>query len=296
MNDAIKNSLPYKAYRKIRSKLIDGYTRPYKDKYDSSAMELVVETFGYKMAGRGIPLTENHRNIIKYHNAYKGKRAFLIGNGPSLNKLDLTLLKDEVAIGVNSIYLNYEKMGFLPTHYVVEDNFVAEDRADEINRLKGTQKWFGNYLRYCLKPDECTNWLNVRMRYDNYPDFPYFSTNAARQVFTGGSVTYVCMQLAYYLGIRELYLIGFDHHYVIPEDADVEGLKITSTGDDPNHFHPDYFGKGKRWHDPMVDRMEQGYAKAGKFFEKAGGKIRNATAGGKLEVFERVDYFSLFNG
>ncbi len=39
---------------------------------------------------------------------------------------------------------------------------------------------------------------------------------------------------------------------------------------------------------------EQGYAKAGKFFERAGGKIRNATAGGKLEVFERVDYFSLF--
>ncbi len=287
----------YRFYRDIRSKLIDGNTRPYKDKYNSSPLFLAWETFGYKMAAKGKPITKNHKNIVQYHNIYKGKRAFLIGNGPSLNKLDLTKLKDEITIGVNSIYLNEEKMGFLPTHYVVEDNYVAEDRADEINTLRGPQKWFGNYLKYCLKgaPDDSVNWLNVRMRYDNYPNFPYFSENAARQVWTGGSVTYICMQLAFYFGVKELYLIGFDHHYDIPDDAKIDGMEIMSQSDDPNHFDPNYFGKGYRWHDPMVERMEQGYAKAGKFFEKYGQKIYNATAGGKLEVLERVDYNSLFD-
>jgi len=300
IREKLKNIKPlykvYRTYRDIRSKLIDGNTRPYKDKYNSSALYLALETFGYKMAAKGKPITKNHKNIVKYHNIHKGKRAFLIGNGPSLNKLDLTKLKDEITIGVNSIYLNEEKMGFLPTHYVVEDNYVAEDRADEINALRGPQKWFGNYLKYCLKSDldDKVNWINVRMKYDAYPNFPYFSENIARQAWTGGSVTYICMQLAFYLGVKELYLIGFDHHYDIPDDAKIDGMEILSQSDDPNHFDPNYFGKGYRWHDPMVDRMEQGYAKAGKFFEKNGRKIYNATAGGKLEVLERIDYDSIF--
>ena len=194
---------------------------------------------------------------------------------------------------MNSIYLNEEKMGFLPNHYVIEDRFVAEDRADEVNAMKGPQKWFGNYLQYCLSGDD-VNWINVRMRYDQHKNFPFFSQDIARQAWTGGSVTYICMQLAYYLGVKTLYLVGFDHHYVIPHDAKIEGLDITSQSDDPNHFHPDYFGKGYRWHDPMVDRMELGYKKAGLFFERDGRRIFNATAGGKLECFERVDFRNLF--
>lgn len=271
----------------------DGHIAPYKDLWNPTEEEKRALSFRYRMAGDGFPVNENEKRIMKWHNAYEGQRAFLIGNGPSLNKLDLTHLKDEITIGVNSIYLNQEKMGFLPTHYVVEDRFVAEDRGPEINKIDGMHKWYGNYLNYCLTGED-VHWLNVRMRYDMHKNFPFFSEDIARQAWTGGSVTYICMQLAYYFGIKELYLIGFDHHYVIPDDADVEGNDITSKSDDPNHFHPDYFGKGYRWHDPMVDRMEIGYKKAGFFFQRDGRKIRNATAGGKLECFERVEYNTLF--
>lgn len=280
----------------LRVFLIDTYTRPYKDKFNSNRFQLFFETLTYKLASKDIGITRNTRNIIKYHNLNKGKRAFLIGNGPSLNQLDLTKLKNEISIGVNSIYLNKENMGFLPTHYIVEDIFVAEDRKNEINELLYPQKWFGNYLKYCFKEkdNEIINWLNVRFDYRNYPDFPHFSTNIARQAWVGGTVSYIGLQLAYYLGIKELYLIGFDHHYLIPSDVITKGLSLTSVSDDPNHFHPDYFGKGYRWHDPNVERMERGYIKAKKYFEQDGRKIYNATAGGKLEVFERVDFYSLF--
>tara|TARA_R110000787_G_scaffold19548_5_gene58542 strand:+ start:40 stop:912 length:873 start_codon:yes stop_codon:yes gene_type:complete len=271
----------------------DGNMAPYKDLWSPTEKELKDLSFRYRMAADGFPMTENEKRILSWKNAYAGKRAFLIGNGPSLNKLDLTRLKNEITIGVNSIYLNEDKMGFLPNHYVIEDRFVAEDRADEVNAMNGPQKWFGNYLQYCLSGDD-VNWINVRMRYDQHENFPFFSPDIARQAWTGGSVTYICMQLAYYLGVKTLYLVGFDHHYVIPEDAKIDGLDITSQSDDPNHFHPDYFGKGYRWHDPMVDRMELGYKKAGLFFERDRRRIFNATAGGKLECFERVDFRNLF--
>lgn len=261
----------------------------------SNVLVRALRTLRYKAASTGLPITENERRLKALRDQHRGERCFIIGNGPSLNELDLTLLKDECTFGVNAIYTNKEKMGFFPTYYVVEDVFVAEDRKEEINSFHGSTKFFGNYFHYCLDSDDSTIWLNVIFDYRNYSNFPNFSTDALRRVWVGGTVSYICMQLAYYMGFSEVILVGFDHSYKIPNDAIVEGNDILSTGDDPNHFDSNYFGEGKRWHDPRVDRMELAYRKAREFFELDGRKIMNATAGGKLEVFDRVDYAECFH-
>lgn len=254
----------------------------------------------YRIANMGLPLTNNEKEILALKDKHKEKRAFIIGNGPSLNKCDLTKLKDEFTFGVNGIYLNYDNMGFAPYYYVVEDTFVAEDRADEINKYKGPQKqFFGNYLGYCIKDKPDNLWLNVIADYRNYEDFPHFSKNLLRRVWVGGTVTYLCLQIAYYMGFEEIYMIGFDHSYHIPKDAIITnereaGFDILSQSDDVNHFHPDYFGKGYRWHDPKVERMEKAFIKARKAFESDGRTIKNATVGGYLEAFDRVEYETLF--
>ncbi len=236
------------------------------------------------------------RNLAESANRYAGRRAFIIGNGPSLNKLDLTMLKDEFTFGVNSIFYNFDKMGFKPTFYVVEDRLVAQDRREEINSLTGMVKIFGKYMqKYHIQDKGNVIWTNVIVDYLDYPGFPHFSRDAAKCLWVGGTVSYLCMQLAYYMGFSEVYLIGFDHSYVIPSDAEMKGCVITSASDDPNHFHPEYFGKGKRWNNPRTDRMEIAYERAKEAFEQSGRKIYNATAGGKLEVFERVDYDRLFD-
>ena len=222
-----------------------------------------------------------NRSLKEFADKYNGRRAFIIGNGLSLNKLDLTRLKDEVTFGVNSIFYNFDRMGFKPTFYVVEDTLVAQDRKDEINELTGMVKIFGKYLRkHGIEDKNDVIWANVILDHLEYPGFPHFSRDAAKCLWVGGTVSYLCMQLAYYMGFAEVYLIGFDHSYVIPSGAKVEGCVITSTSDDPNHFHPEYFGKGKRWHDPRTDRMEISYGRARGMFEQSGRKMYNATAGG----------------
>jgi glycosyltransferase involved in cell wall biosynthesis/uncharacterized Rossmann fold enzyme len=237
----------------------------------------------------------NRMTIDMLANKYKGRRAFIIGNGPSLNKLDMTKLKDEITFGVNSIFYNFDEMGFKPTFYIVEDRLVAQDRFKEINELTGMIKIFGEYTKkYHFQDKEDVIWANVIVDYEEYPDYPHFSEDAAKCIYTGGTVSYLCMQLAYYMGFDEVYLIGFDHSYTIPSDADVKGCVITSNSDDPNHFHPEYFGKGKRWNDPRLDRMELAYRRTRQVFEQNGRRIFNATAGGKLEIFQRADYNSLF--
>jgi MoaA/NifB/PqqE/SkfB family radical SAM enzyme/tetratricopeptide (TPR) repeat protein/SAM-dependent methyltransferase len=237
---------------------------------------------------------QGHRKIEFLKDLYKGERAFIIGNGRSLNSMNLQSLRNEITFGVNCIFYNFSRMGFKPNFYVVEDVLVAEDRREEIDRLSGMTKIFGEYLKYCLKDTDNVIWANVKYDFSNYPGFPHFSKDASQCMWVGGTVSYLCMQLAYYMGFEEVYLIGFDHDYVIPRDAKIAGRVITSSSNDPNHFHPEYFGKGKRWHDPQIGRMEKAYRKAKEVFEADGRRIYNATVGGYLEVFPRVKYNSLF--
>jgi glycosyltransferase involved in cell wall biosynthesis len=237
---------------------------------------------------------EHKWTLHQFANKYQGQRAFILGNGPSLSQLDLRLLKNEITFGVNSLFYHFNEMGFKPTFYVVEDTLVAEDRAQEINQLDGMIKVFGSYLDYCIEDGEDIIWADVIFNYDEYPGFPHFSRNAAHCMWVGGTVSYLNLQLAYMMGFEEVYLLGFDHAYTIPDDSQIDGTVITSQSNDPNHFHPDYFGAGKRWHHPRLDRMEKAYKKAKVIFEEDHRSIFNATRGGKLDVFPRVEFDSLF--
>ena len=248
----------------------------------------------YRAAGRGFFLSVNERRLAAFRDKHRGERCFILGNGPSLNACDLTKLAGETTFGVNSIFLKTAEMGFVPTYYVVEDILVAEDRAKQIDAFKGPTKFFGNYLSRFLADGPDVIWTNVRVDYRNYENFPHFSQDAVRQIWVGGTVSYVCLQLAYLMGFKDVYLVGFDHNYIVPADAKLDGNRIETTSTDPNHFHPDYFGKGLRWHQPRTDRMEIAYERAREHFEAAGRRVWNATVGGRLETFDRVSYESLF--
>ncbi|WP_300390896.1 FkbM family methyltransferase [Henriciella sp.] len=242
---------------------------------------------------------DTHRSLLKdLRNGRKRKRCFIIGNGPSLKKTDLSPLKNEDTFVTNGFFLKMPELDWTPTYYVVEDHLVAEDRKKEINNLHGPTKLFPAYLRYCLNPDKDTIFFNHRPRV-SFPDGFDFSFDADDHTFAGGTVTFTCMELAAFLGYEEIYLIGVDASYAIPKDATASGpgrvKELDMKSDDPNHFHPDYFGKGKRWHEPNVDVMLKAYEEARARCDERGQIIVNATIGGKLEVFPRTDYESLFD-
>jgi len=229
---------------------------------------------------------------------YKGKRCFIIGNGPSLNKCDLSLLNKEYSFAVNGIFYKTKEMGYRPNFYMVEDNHVVYDNLKKINSYKCEYKFFPNSYKEIIVPDETTIFMPTDFGFyrEHHPFFckPRFSKDVSKEIFTGQSVTIMQLQLAYHLGFTEVYLIGMDFSYALPPSTVVEGVNYTSTEDDVNHFHPDYFGKGKKWHDPKLDRVLQNYEKCKEEFEADGRRIYNATVGGKLELFERKDYTELF--
>ncbi|MEQ8695015.1 MAG: FkbM family methyltransferase [Bauldia litoralis] len=235
---------------------------------------------------------------------YAGKRIFVIGNGPSLNQMDLRLLAGEYTFAANRFYLMYDRIDWTPTFYTATDWRVVPDTFMEINGLAGSLKFFDYRFWGLLNDQSSVAWYGHGGNRDPETRRRRFSYDASRGLVGAGSVVGSSIQLAFHMGFDPIYLIGCDLGYKVPETVIQEGedvfgngvkLLLTSTKDDDvNHFDPRYFGDGRKWHDPNVKRMVEGHEACRAAIEAAGRKILNATEGGELEVYPRVAFDSLF--
>ena len=232
---------------------------------------------------------ESNRRIMKYQNRYFGKRCFVIGNGPSLRNTDMRFLKNEITFGMNRVYLAFDEWNFQTSFLVSINDLVIEQSRDDFRNLS-IPKFFSWRSRNLLypegQPDENTHFL-----YTTYTG-QKFSNHLQSRFWEGATVTYVCLQLAYCMGFQEVYLIGVDHNF------DTKGMAnqtVVSSGDDPNHFSPEYFGKGFRWQLPDLETSEKAYRLADTYYRHDNRQILDATIEGKLKVFPKVEYSGLFN-
>ena len=227
---------------------------------------------------------ESKRRLASLKDSHKGERCFVVGNGPSLKNTDLSMLKNDFCIGMNRIFLAADELGFRPDILVCVNDLVVEQSVEEFNNLQ-MPKFFSWRARKWLKMDPWSHFI-----YTSYTS-PRFSKDVSGRVWEGATVTNVCLQLAYHLGFNEVILIGVDHSFATKGKPNTT---IQSQGDDPNHFSAAYFGKGFRWQLPDLETSELGYRMARQAYEQSGRRILDATIGGKLDIFEKVDYLSLF--
>ncbi len=224
------------------------------------------------------------RNLAALKDAHRGERCFLIGNGPSLQQTDLTRLRDEFTFGTNRIYLSFPTLGFTTTYFVSVNSLVIKQCAEDIRALP-IPKFISWRSRHLIQPTEDMAFLHT-----TYTG-PKFARDAGGRLWESATVTYVALQLAFHMGFEQVILIGVDHNYATKGEPNVT---VVSDGDDPNHFDAQYFGKGFRWQLPDLDTSEIGYHMARRAYEQAGCQIVDATIGGKLTIFPKVDYDSLF--
>jgi hypothetical protein len=214
----------------------------------------------------------------------KGERCFILGNGPSLRQTDLSRLKNEATLGMNRIYMAFAEMDFQTSYFLSVNDLVVEQCAADIQALK-MPRFVSWRARRWLQPDD-----NLFFLYTTYTG-PRFAKDIRGRLWESATVTYVALQVAFFLGFQQVILIGVDHNFVTQGKPNTT---VVSQGDDPNHFNPGYFGKGFRWQLPDLDTSERGYLMARQAYEKAGREVVDATIGGKLRIFRRVEYDSLF--
>ena len=223
--------------------------------------------------------------LAELKNVHKGQRAFIIGNGPSLKVTDLSKLKNEFTFGLNRIYLMFPELGFDTTYFVSVNDLVIEQCAKDICALAMPKFLSWRSHRFFPSGPLPANFLYTT--YDN----PSFARDVRWRVWESATVTYVALQLAFHMGFEQIILVGVDHNSNVPGKANTT---IISQGDDPNHFNPAYFGKGFRWQLPDFETSEIGYRLARQAYAADGRQVLDATIGGKLTVFPKIDYLSLF--
>lgn len=226
--------------------------------------------------------TKNTKRLNEFNNKHAGERIFLIANGPSLSKMDLTRLKDKITFGMNRIYLLEEKMGFLPNYYSCVNELVLDQFADEIDSLNAIK-----YLNFNKKSLFSKNKLNLFVK-TKFALKDKFSFDPFNGLYSGGTVTYVALQLIYILGFSEVIIIGLDHNFKDKGIPNKTERRISESDD--NHFHPNYFPKGVKWQLPDLVRSEMAYSIARKVFEKDNRRIIDCTINGKCNVFEKGNF------
>lgn len=242
----------------------------------------------------GVGLDADSRAMRKLRNQYAGRRAFVIGNGPSLRMEDLDRIKDEVSFASNKIYLAFETTDWRPTYHLLENDVVLKELAGEIPKWAHQVALSYDAFKYMPRHQHILYY--TRDFYTN-PSIPQFQLRPLGHVHMGYSVLYSCLQFAYYFGIREVYLLGVDFSYDFGAKKRTKEIGKTQefeSAGESNHFHPDYKKAGDTWFDPNLEHQLLAFEKAGEVYRRAGGCIYNATRGGKLEVFPRVEFDSLF--
>ncbi len=233
-------------------------------------------------------------------NLYKGQRAFIIGNGPSLNRTPLHLLKDEFTLCFNRFDLMFERLAWRPTMYMCVDDRVAESSASKINEIVTLVDYaffpdihpYGLDFQRFIEDAHNVYWLSLKSISSpgSYETLPTCSTI--------GTVAHLGLQVLAFMGFSPIYLVGVDldykkHKTVIKHD---QGNWTATRDDDPSHFDPRYFGAGAKYHEPSPYYvLISGFPTAKQLLDKKGIRVLNASVGGSLEVFPRVDFRSLFD-
>jgi hypothetical protein len=238
---------------------------------------------------------------MSLRNSKIGERCFVIGNGPSLSARDLDVIQKHniPTFAVNQIFKIFDRTDWRPSHYVVSDYFAVKNFEEYNSKINGIKFINMNYAKLI------DNFHADNAYYFIENDIMLLLSHLAKpkvgeeiyDLNSGGTTLFSALQLAFYLGFSEIYLLGADNSFKYEKSCDGELLVDGSVT--KLHFVDDYLPKNS--HSALFDaqfgyQTAEAYKSAASYAKEHGITLRNATRGGKLEVVERVDFDLLFGG
>ena len=229
---------------------------------------------------------KRYEKLEVYKNKYSGKRCFICATGPSLCVEDIEKLENEYTFGVNSICSLYEETEWRPDFYVFQDYNIYKYYADLlVNKTSGKTLTFvadplvdsnfknkirleSNWLRFPV------NWAYHKKTIESGKPYVKFSDDCYACVYSGYTVVYSALQLAAYMGFKEIYLLGVDCNYK-------PGKK--------NHFKKMRNEENRSKDVAIGERNYQifAYKKAKEYLKNQNVEVINVSRGGELKMFPR---------
>ncbi len=247
-----------------------------------------------------------------FENKHQGERCFILATGPSINQQNLSLLAGELCFAVSHFFLHKDIETIAPKYQILAPCHPPFDFQTLEKVFTGFNTNYPQDVTYFLghRPYDYSvyNFLQNNPQYQternyflNYSDSPalnetnYLDSNTwdiSKSPFGIRTVIYSAIQIAIYMGCKEIYLVGCDHdylndtnrvtnhHFYLEEEgvSDAEHLSSFST----EKWFEEYYLRWKQY------RLMREYAELNNI------NIYNATKGGMLDVFSRVNFDNLF--
>ena len=251
---------------------------------------------------------ESNPEIRKFQNYHVGRRCFLIGNGPSLCTEDLDKLPagNEISFACNRIYKIFSKTNWRPDYYFAADAALIQLYHKEIAGLDIENKFISNPAQIMYDDSRIitdvfehglgvVHYFNKIIAYSKENGIP-FSEDPSKALHITNTVMYPMLQMAVYMGFSEIYLLGVDHTF--PAMEDINAYNINGT-----HFYAEEPEENKKFvalhgavdYEIAERLLNIDYMVAEEHCRKLGIRVFNATRGGRLEIFKRVDFNTLFS-
>ncbi len=244
----------------------------------------------------------------RFKDCHKGERCFVLACGPSIKQQDLSMLKDEICIGVNNFFVHKDYALIRPNYHCAPDvlewhnTTVNEEYAikwfrEMETRLQHTVLFLSHGDKEIIKQSNLFHnkevyYFHFRYNWENFEDT---GVDAASPIPAGKSVAILAIEIALYMGCKQIYLLGCDHNWLLHYGesrhfyAEDENVIVR-----PELGYTEFEGKGVeeafRYH---IELWTQ-YKRIQQYAESHEIHIYNATPGSMLDVFPRVRFESLF--
>lgn len=237
----------------------------------------------------------NRRRLLDLKNSHQGESCFIVGNGPSLNAKDLDILKKNHIFSLASKRINliFNQTDWRPNLWAASDLDYIETSLEEIKAMSGYNK--------LLCAQTITRQIGIDKNAIYYPFIqmerrpPWFNADIMRGVHFWGTITCKLINFAVYMGFKYIYLLGVDNTFPFKKN---EKGKYVFDLNQKSHFSDDYYKEN--YMDKMSENMDDAI-KAIKYIDESyksikwhcdfmGITVSNATRGGKLENFPRIDF------
>lgn len=256
--------------------------------YDSMISDLQLSQIESIVSG-------NRGRLVGLQNTHVGETCFVIGNGPSLLAADLDRLKQKqvFCLASKGIYTIFNETDWRPDIWGVSDLDYLELKQHEINQLDGFLKLVcaQAYLKKGILIRDAIYYPFIQA--ERTPAF--FNQDIMRGIHFYGTITGKLINIAVYMGFKEIYLLGCDH--TCPVKTGEDGRKILDTSQ-RFHFSDDYYKSDEEQQkayknvlnfERSMQYVTNAYKDIRYACEMLDVKIYNATRGGELEVFPRAD-------
>jgi len=237
--------------------------------------------------------SELSRNA-EFKDKHRGERCYVLGNGPSLNAIDLEKLRDQTTICMNNFGEHpILKTGWQPTYFCVVD--VRSRRSDADSQAKIEANLEGISPQAIFYPIDFQPFLDrhnvfflkmASLHIELWPGAPPLDLTATIPGLHCSE--HLAIVLALWMGFAEIILLGMDHDWLTYRSWNKHFYEYSGSEDDVDF--------GTIPYGTMIAATHTEWQTYKHFLRVAAVRqvsIVNASPGSYLDVFSPVDFASL---